>query len=160
MTVRKRLVFALLAVVIACFALGCIKPKEPKVLVQAFYPFTEGHQYIIDYVLSLEKQFPDKVTAEAYDMQDSTDRKVWSKTGLGCAGVFVNGRTRHTIKQANGETETVDFLKRMDSFWSKEDFETVLKAEMANPSTWPEGGYSTQEAGLAAAGEQPAGEGE
>jgi len=39
--------------------------------------------------------------------------------------VFVNGSTRHKIDR-DGETETVDFIKRLDVFWTREDFETVV----------------------------------
>jgi hypothetical protein len=99
--------------------------------------------YIIKYVKSLPARFPGKVAVETYDMQDSKGRKLWSKTGLGCAGVFVNGRTRHTIVRANGKSDTVDFIKRMDDWWSKKDFELVLKTELEHPSPLPKAGFIT-----------------
>ncbi len=99
---------------------------EPAVKIEAYYPFTPEHQYIIDYLKEFAKKHQGEVKVDIYDMQSPEGRKKWSSTNLGCAGVFVNGSTRHQITR-NGKTETVDFLKRMDDFWTRDDFETVVK---------------------------------
>ena len=98
---------------------------EPVVKIEAYYPFNPDHQYIVDYLREFEKKHQGQVKVDIYDMQSPEGRKKWGTTGLGCAGVFINGSTRHQITR-NGKSETVDFLKRMDSFWAKEDFETVV----------------------------------
>ena len=105
------------------------KPDAP-VVIEAYYPLNEGHKFIADYLKAVEAANPGKVSVTLYDMQTQEGRQKWSAAGLSCAGVFVNGSTRHEIKKGE-ETETVDFLQRMDVFWSKDDFETVLTQEMA-----------------------------
>ena len=104
------------------------KPDVP-VVIEAYYPLNPGHQFIADYLKSLETANPGKVSVTVYDMQSEEGRTKWSKSGLSCAGVFVNGSTRHEIDR-DGTPETVDFLQRMDVFWSKDDFETVMAQEM------------------------------
>jgi hypothetical protein len=142
--VTSKLKLTLALVVVALLVVVVVWATRPRpVLVQAFYPLNSDHKYIADYVLSLNKQYPCKVKAEVYDIQNPEDQELWKKTGLGCAGVFINGRTRHTIDRPGGKKETIDFIKRMDSFWSKADFETVLKAEMEHPSPLPPGGFET-----------------
>lgn len=123
---------ALMAVVL-CVAIiaGCRGTPEsaaPKAAVEivAYYPFNPDHQFIVDYLKEFETKYPGQVTVEVNDMQSPEGRQKWATSGLSCAGVFVNGSTRHEIVK-DGKTETVDFLKRMDSFWSREDFETVVK---------------------------------
>jgi hypothetical protein len=91
------------------------------------------HQFIADYLNSLTKKYPGKVTVEINDVQTSEGRKKWQKTGLGCMGTFVNGKTRYEVIR-DGKKENVDFLKRMGSFWSKEDFEAVVKQLVIDPS--------------------------
>ena len=105
------------------------RPDVP-VVIEAYYPFNPGHQFIADYLKSVEAANPGKVSVTVYDMQSQEGRARWTASGLSCAGVFVNGSTRHEIDR-DGETETVDFLQRMDVFWSKDDFETVMTQEMA-----------------------------
>jgi ABC-type glycerol-3-phosphate transport system substrate-binding protein len=97
----------------------------------AYYPFNESHQFIADYLTQVEKLNPGNVKVTLYDMQTPDGRKKWSTSGLSCAGVFVNGSTRQEIDRGGGKTETVDFLQRMDVFWAKDDFETVLKQILA-----------------------------
>jgi len=114
---------------IASEAQSAPKPDVPLVI-EAYYPLNPGHQFIADYLKSVEAANPGKVSVTLYDMQTQEGRQKWSAAGLSCAGVFVNGSTRHEIDR-DGTKETVDFLQRMDVFWSKDDFETVLTQEMA-----------------------------
>jgi len=108
------------------------KPDVP-VFIEAYYPLNEGHQFIADYLEAVETANPDTIAVRFHDMQSAEGRKKWATTGLSCAGVFVNGSTRHEIDR-EGETETVDFLQRMDVFWTRDDFETVLKQELEKVS--------------------------
>jgi len=109
-------------------ARSAARPNVP-VVIEAYYPLNSSHQFIADYLKSVEAANPGKVSLVLYDMQSAEGREKWSKSGLSCAGVFVNGSTRHEIDR-DGTPETVDFLQRMDVFWSKDDFETVLAQEM------------------------------
>src|SRR5574340_677644 len=125
-------------------AAGASKPvakaKTP-VLVQAYYPFNSQHKFIADYLKKYEKAHPKDVTVELYDQQTPEGRKAWMQTGLSCSGVFINGKTKWDIKRANGKTESVEFLKRMDVYWSHQDFETLVKqlveASKAKPKAKP-----------------------
>jgi ABC-type glycerol-3-phosphate transport system substrate-binding protein len=107
---------------------------EPAVKIEAYYPVNAGHQFIIDYLKGIEKKYPGQVKLEVYDTQSPEGRKKWSSTGLSCSGVFVNGSTHHEITR-NGKTETVDFLKRMDDFWTRDDFEAVVKQLLEKAKT-------------------------
>ncbi len=152
MTDKKLVVLALAALLACCLgAAGCRgggqtptagapgtsaapsesapKPETP-VVIEAYYPLNESHEFIADYLKSVEAANPGTVSVTVYDMQSQEGRRKWSMSGLSCAGVFVNGSTRHEIER-EGKTETVDFLQRMDVFWTREDFETVLAQELA-----------------------------
>jgi len=98
---------------------------KPVVLIQAYYPLNSDHRYIKDYLEKFAKSKGDTVRLEFYDMQTSEGRKAWMKTGLGCAGVFINGKTKWEVKKGE-KTEEVDFIKRMDVFWLRSDFESVV----------------------------------
>jgi hypothetical protein len=104
---------------------GCQRAAEPVVDIVAFYPLNAEHQYIADYLLEMEKAHPGEVRVKIYDMQSPEGREEWQGRGLTCAGVFVNGTTRHELTR-EGKTETVDFIKRMDVFWTRQDFEDVI----------------------------------
>jgi hypothetical protein len=105
-----------------------LKPAvgKPVIALVAYYPLTAEHKYIIDYLKGIQKKHPKEISLTVYDMQSPEGRKKWSTTGLGCAGVFVNGKTHWEIKRG-GKTETVDFIKRLDDFWPRQDFEAVIK---------------------------------
>jgi len=113
---------------------GAAAPAQPTeaqksavpIEIVAYYPFNESHKFIADYLKSVEAANPGKVKVTVYDMQTEEGRKKWEKSGLSCAGVFVNGSTHQEITR-NGKKEGVDFLQRMGVFWSHDDFETVLK---------------------------------
>jgi hypothetical protein len=120
---KLAVLFAL--VLLLCAALvGCA--RKPSVLIEAYYPLNESHQFIADYLKSVETANPGKVKVSIYDMQSEEGRRKWAATGLGCAGVFVNGKTGYELV-TNGKKETVAFLQRMDVTWTHQDFERVLK---------------------------------
>jgi len=99
--------------------------------VSAFYPLNEGHKFIGDYLLAFAKAHPDQVYVTVTDMQTPSGRKAWEGSGLTCAGVLVNGTTKHELKR-NGKTESVDLIKRMGVNWQKEDFEALVKQLLAD----------------------------
>ena len=129
------------AIVVACvpaFAAGKDRPaakpaakQKTPVLIQAYFPVNSQHKFIKDYMEKFAKAHPNDVTLEFYDTQTPEGRKAWVKTGLTCAGAFINGKTKWDVKRANGKTESVDFLKRMDIYWSRKDFETVVNQLIA-----------------------------
>jgi hypothetical protein len=104
---------------------GKAEAKKPAVEIEAYYPLNKDHKYIAEYLQKLAKAHAGQVSVKIFDMQTSEGRKAWSKTGLTCAGVFVNGKTKWEIKRGK-KTESVSFLKRMDIFWERKDFETVV----------------------------------
>lgn len=105
---------------------GCQQEqKKAVVTVRAFYPLNQGHKFIADYLEEFAKAHPGEVHLEIYDTQTPEGRDEWMKTGLDCSGVFINGKTKWEVKKG-GKTETVDFIKRMDVFWTRQDFETVV----------------------------------
>jgi hypothetical protein len=130
---RKLSYLVLALLVVAALAAGCAKPKPVSIV--AYYPLNADHKFIADYLNSLETNpdFKGKVTVEINDMQSSEGREKWKATGLGCAGVFINGKTRYEGLR-DGKKETVDFIKRMGPFWEKADFEAVLKQQIADPT--------------------------
>ena len=151
---KKLFVLALVALAVAVTAIGCkqstetgVKPEaQPKAPVEtvtgakpeatapaklpveivAYYPLNPDHMFIIDYLKEFARKHPGQVSLTVWDMQSPEGRRKWSATELGCAGVFVNGKTHYEIAR-NGRTETVDFVRRMGINWSQEDFETVVK---------------------------------
>jgi len=100
-------------------------PSDAPVKLVAFYPLNESHQFIVDYLKEFAEARPEQVSLEVIDFRTPEGQKRWMGTGLGCAGVLVNGSTQHEIER-DGETETVNFIKRMGVFWTSEDFETVV----------------------------------
>ncbi len=100
-------------------------PADAAIEIVAFYPQNESHQFIVDYLKEFAAAHPEQVSLEVIDHFTPEGAKRWRATGLSCAGVFVNGSTQHEIER-DGETETVNFIKRMGVFWTREDFETVV----------------------------------
>jgi hypothetical protein len=142
----RQLAWILFGLLVAGVAVtGCqsdvetVEPVEPVdsveqlVEIVAYYPLNESHQFIADYLEEVAARHPDKISLEIIDWQTQEGRKRWETTGLGCSGVFVNGSTRHEIVREDGSTETVNFLKRLDSFWTRDDFETVVYELMGEP---------------------------
>ena len=111
--------------------LASAKPQEKgsasaPIKVVAFYPLNEGHKFIADYLLKFAEEHPDQVYARVYDMQTPEGMKQWRSSGLKCAGVLVNGKTKHDIKR-DGKTVSVDLVKRMGTNWQQGDFEALVK---------------------------------
>jgi hypothetical protein len=104
----------------------------------AYYPMNKDHKPIADYLLTLPKQYGEsKVYVEAYDMQSPEGSDKWGKSGLQCAGVFVNGKTNWEVLRG-GKKEQVNFIKRMGSYWAKEDLLAVIDAQLKDPKAVPE----------------------
>jgi ABC-type glycerol-3-phosphate transport system substrate-binding protein len=143
---KKMLYLVLALLVVALVAAGCAGSKTPApaakpaaataVKIVAYYPLNKDHKYIADYLVALGKKHPDQIKVEVVDMQSPDGRTKWRTSGLSCAGVFVNGKTRWEVLR-DGKKENVDFLKRMGSFWDQADFEAVVKQVMEDPSKTP-----------------------
>jgi len=100
-------------------------PEDAVVKLVAFYPEDEGHKFIVDYLKEFAEAHPDSVSLAAVDFRTPAGYEVWQQTGLGCAGVLVNGETDWEV-ETDGKTEKVSFTKRMGVLWTKEDFEQVV----------------------------------
>jgi hypothetical protein len=104
--------------------------SDAPVLVEAYYPLNESHQFIADYLLEIERLNPGKVEVIVVDWQTDEGRKKLKETDLQCSGVYLNGSTTHELETPDG-IKTVKFLKRLDVFWTREDFEAVARRELA-----------------------------
>ena len=100
-------------------------PDAP-IKIEAYYPVNEGHQFIVDYLREFTEARPDQVSLVIYDTQTRNGREHWATTGLECAGVFINGQSKHEIATEEG-TRTVHFIKRMGVFWTEEDLEALVE---------------------------------
>jgi hypothetical protein len=141
---RKAIALGVVVLLAACLAVcGCrggpeqaesapadtASESEFPVVIEAYYPLNESHQFIADYVLAIGEANPETVQVTVYDMQSPEGRKKWMTSGLDCAGIFVNGSTEHQIKRGD-EMETVHLLKRMDVTWTRGDLLAVIQQEL------------------------------
>ncbi len=133
----------------AAVSLG--SPDAP-VKIVAYYPLNRDHQFIIDYLREFAEARPDEVSLTVWDMQSPEGRAKWAGCGLSCAGVFVNGSTHFEVER-DGKTESVDLIKRMDSFWTQEDFEAVVQQALDKAKGGSQGGKD-EASGEGAAAEQ------
>ncbi|MCX5713698.1 MAG: molybdate ABC transporter substrate-binding protein [Candidatus Omnitrophica bacterium] len=114
---------------IKCLPQATIGTTPPKVSIMAYYPLNEEHQFVANYLKSMEKKYPGKVTVKVIDFRTSDGYDAWRKTGLACAGVFINAKSEFELETPEGKKK-VKFLRRLDTFWSREDFEKVLENEI------------------------------
>jgi molybdate transport system substrate-binding protein len=111
---------------VAGAALGEAKVK---VTVQAYYPFNEEHLYIKDYLETLPQKFNGQVKVECVDFRNDEGYVLWRKTGLACGGILINGKNKFSINK-DGQVKEVEFLKKIDLFWTKDELESVVKQEL------------------------------
>jgi hypothetical protein len=104
--------------------------SDAPVLIEAYYPLNESHQFIADYLLEIGDLNPGKVEVIVVDWQTEEGREKLKQTDLQCSGVYLNGSTTHELETPDG-IKTVKFLKRLDVFWTREDFEAVARRELA-----------------------------
>jgi molybdate transport system substrate-binding protein len=107
------------------------KSVSSAIKIEAYYPFNEEHEFIGDYLKTFEKKYPGKVSVRLIDFRTSDGYDEWRKTGLSCGGILINGKSEFDIDTAEGK-KTIRFLRRLDTFWSREDFEKVLQNEIEN----------------------------
>ena len=100
-------------------------PEDAVVKLVAFYPNNEDHKFIVDYLKEFAEAHADSVSLVVVDFSTKAGGEVWLPTGLGCAGVLVNGTAQWEI-ETDGKTEKVSFTKRMGVLWTEEDFEKVV----------------------------------
>ena len=108
-----------------------VENSSAKVKIEAYYPLNEEHSFIGDYIKSFEKKYPGVVSVRLVDFRSSDGYDEWRKSGLSCGGVIINGKSAFDIETPEGP-KTVKFLRRLDTFWSREDFEKVIKSIIAN----------------------------
>lgn len=101
-----------------------------KVNVQAYYPFNEEHLYIKDYLEALPQKFNGLVKVECVDFRSDQGYVLWRKTGLSCGGILINGKNKFSINK-DGQAKEVEFLKKIDLFWTKDELEDVIKQELS-----------------------------
>ncbi|MBL7130007.1 MAG: molybdate ABC transporter substrate-binding protein [Candidatus Omnitrophica bacterium] len=99
------------------------------VKIEAYFPFNEEHKFIADYLKTFEKKFPGKVSLRLIDFRSPDGYDQWRKSGLSCGGVLINGMSAFDIETPDGP-KTIRFLRRLDTFWTREDFEKVLLSEI------------------------------
>lgn len=103
--------------------------SDVKVKIDAYFPFNEEHKFIGDYLKTFEKKYPGRVSVRLIDFRTSDGYDEWRKTGLSCGGVLINGKSEFDIDTPEGK-KTIRFLRRVDTFWSREDFEKALEKEL------------------------------
>lgn len=104
-------------------------PASAQVVIEAYYPFNEKHQFIADYLRTLPKKYGPDVSVELIDMESEEGHARWEKTGLSCGGVFVNGKTS-AILTKEGKPLKAHFLGRMDVQWQRSDLEKAIEQEL------------------------------
>lgn len=97
-----------------------------KVLIQAYFPFNEEHLYIKDYLETLPQKFAGRVRVECVDFRSDEGYVLWRKTGLSCGGILINGKNKFSIEK-DGQVKEVEFLKKIDLFWTKDELEAAVK---------------------------------
>ena len=100
-----------------------------KVSIQAYYPFNEEHLYIKDYLETLPQKFDGQVKVECVDFRSDEGYVLWRKTGLACGGILINGKNKFSINR-DGKSKDVEFLKKIDLFWTKDELEAAIKQEL------------------------------
>jgi len=102
---------------------------EAKVLIQAYFPFNEEHLYIKDYLQTLPQKFNGLVKVECIDFRSDEGYVLWRKTGLSCGGILINGKNKFSISK-DGQEKEIEFLKKIDLFWTKDELEEAVKQEL------------------------------
>ncbi len=106
---------------------------EKEVILQAYYPFNEKHQYIADFVLSLSKKYGDSVKVEIIDFRDTSPGggyDKWRATGLTCAGIFLNGEYSVDV-EIDGEVKNIRLLRKPGTGWEKHELEAAVVQALA-----------------------------
>lgn len=105
-------------------------PEDAVVTLVAYYPQDESHKFIVDHLKELAEAHPDSVSLVVFDQFRPENFDAWQQTGLGCAGVMVNGTTEWEV-ETDGTTEKVSFTKRMGVLWTQEQFDQVVNKLLA-----------------------------
>ena len=108
-----------------------IQPAQTnaKIVIEAYYPFNEEHEFMKGFFEDFAKSYNGAVSAECIDFRSDEGYVRWRKTSLGCGGVLINGKNKFTINK-DGQNKEVEFLKRMDMFWTKEDLKAAVDQEL------------------------------
>ncbi|MFH1853900.1 MAG: molybdate ABC transporter substrate-binding protein [Candidatus Omnitrophota bacterium] len=107
-----------------------IKKDSAKVRIEAYYPFNEEHKFIGEYLKTFENKYPGRVSVRLIDFRSSDGYDEWRSTGLSCGGIIINGKSEFDIDTPEGR-KNIRFLRRLETFWSREDFEKVIEKEVS-----------------------------
>lgn len=99
--------------------------SNKQVLLQAYYPFNEEHQFIADYVQSLPGKYGDSVKVEIIDFRKEEGYEKWRASGLTCGGILFNGKYSVNIDMG-GEVKNVRLLRRPGMGWEKAELEAAI----------------------------------
>lgn len=114
---------------IECITQPASDAKTAKVKIDAYYPFNEEHKIVGDYLKTFEKKYPGKVSVKLIDFRTSDGYDEWRKTGLSCGGIIINGKSEFDMNTPD-DKKTIRFLRKVDTFWSREDFEKIIDKEI------------------------------
>jgi hypothetical protein len=109
--------------------------KNAKVVVQAFFPLNKDHKEEVEAVRGLEKKFLGKVRTEVYEMRKPDEKpedfKKWTATGLGCAGIIIDGKNEFTVDTGDGKgPHKVMFQRAMGGAWTQVELEKAVADEV------------------------------
>jgi ABC-type glycerol-3-phosphate transport system substrate-binding protein len=97
-------------VLIALAVVGCAKKVE-KVKIEAFYPLTEGHEWVQKYAKEIEEKYPTQVEVVVYDVTTDKGAAEWEKRGLTCGVWQINGETVFQRSEAVGGWKKPELLE-------------------------------------------------
>lgn len=100
-----------------------------RVSIEAYYPFNEEHLFMKEYLETLTGKFNGQVKVECVDFRNDQGYLRWRKSGLTCGGILINGKNKFIIAK-DGQPKEIEFIKRLDMFWTKNDLETAIKQEL------------------------------
>lgn len=100
-----------------------------QVLVECYYPYNEEHADMKEYFDKMADQYDGRVLVRVIDFRDDEGYIEWRKTGLTCGAVYINKEHAQTIS-LQGEEKTVDFQKRMDVYWTREELDAAIRKNL------------------------------
>lgn len=100
-----------------------------KVLVECYYPYNEEHIDMKEYFDTFAGRYDGRVIVRVIDFRDDEGYIEWRATGLTCGAVFINKEHAHTM-MIGGEEKTVDFQKRMDVYWTREELDAAIRRHL------------------------------
>jgi len=127
-------------------------PEEAKVVVEAFYPLTEAHQWAKEVVEKVCQEHPGKVRGVVVDFRHEKGSELFVQKGLTCGTILINGEDTFDL-----EGRTVIFQQAEGGMWTEEDLRRVVaqKVEEAYGATEGEEGTSAETSAAAPSAQTP-----